>query len=102
MRISLASDGSRGCCSARRCSRCSSSPCTCSRCCTTARFTPGSPYLPVAVTIFLAAGVGGQLVMRFGFKPILTAGMALLAGGLYWFSHIAAHGGSLDRPRHWS
>ena len=42
----------------------------------------GLSYLPLAVTIILAAGVGGQLVTRFGFKPILAAGMLFVAVGL--------------------
>ena len=55
----------------------------------------GLSYLPLAVTIVLAAGVGGQLVSRFGFKPILAAGMLFVAVGLAWFSRIAVHGGFL-------
>jgi hypothetical protein len=55
----------------------------------------GLSYLPLAVTIIAAAGLGGPLVTRFGFKPILAAGWATLAGGLIWFSHIAVHGGFL-------
>ena len=55
----------------------------------------GLSYLPLAVTIILAAGIGGQFVTRFGFKPILAAGMALVAGGLLWFSRISVHGGFL-------
>ena len=53
----------------------------------------GLSYLPLAVTIIVAAGVGGQLVTRFGFKPILAAGMLFVAVGLAWFSRIAVHGG---------
>src|ERR687885_274898 len=34
----------------------------------------GLSYLPLALTIIIAAGLGGQLVTRFGFKPILAAG----------------------------
>src|SRR5262249_10067828 len=37
----------------------------------------GLSYLPLAVTIIVAAGLGGQLVTRFGFKPILATGMLL-------------------------
>ena len=61
-------------------------------------YTPihaGLSYLPLALTIIVAAGLGGQLVTRLGFKAILAAGMALIAGGLLWFSHIAVHGGFL-------
>src|SRR5881398_1583142 len=35
----------------------------------------GLSYLPLALTIIVAAGFGGQLVTRFGFKPVLAAGM---------------------------
>jgi EmrB/QacA subfamily drug resistance transporter len=55
----------------------------------------GLSYLPLALMIIVSAGLGGQLVTRFGFKPVLTAGMAIVAGGLLWFSHIAAHGSFL-------
>src|SRR5438270_7629761 len=40
----------------------------------------GLSYLPLALTIIVAAGLGGQLVTRFGFKPVLAAGMAFVAG----------------------
>jgi MFS family permease len=55
----------------------------------------GLSYLPLALTIIVAAGAGGQLVTRFGFKPILAAGMALIAAGLLWFHGIATHGSFL-------
>ena len=55
----------------------------------------GLSYLPLALTIIVAAAVGGQLVTRVGFKPLLAAGMAMIAGGLFWFSHIAVHGSFL-------
>ena len=55
----------------------------------------GLSYLPLAVTIIVAAGVGGQLVTRFGFKPILAGGLLLVALGLAWFSQISVHGGFL-------
>jgi EmrB/QacA subfamily drug resistance transporter len=53
----------------------------------------GLSYLPLAVTIIIAAGLGGQLVTRFGFKPILAAGMLFVSGGLVWFSGVSAGGG---------
>jgi EmrB/QacA subfamily drug resistance transporter len=55
----------------------------------------GLSYLPLALTIVFAAGIGSQLVTRFGFKPILAAGMLLVAGGLLWFSRISVNGGFL-------
>ena len=55
----------------------------------------GLSYLPLALTIVVAAGVGGQLVTRFGFKPILAVGMLLIALGLVWFSRVSAGGSFL-------
>ncbi len=55
----------------------------------------GLSYLPLAVTIIIAAGFGGQLVTRFGFKPILAAGMLFVALGLGWFSQVSVGGGFL-------
>jgi MFS family permease len=53
----------------------------------------GLAYLPLAVTIIVAAGLGGQLVTRFGFKPILASGMAFVAAGLLWFTQVSVGGG---------
>ena len=55
----------------------------------------GLSYLPLALTIVVAAGLGGQLVTRFGFKPTLAAGMAFVAVGLLWFSRVSVGGGFL-------
>jgi MFS family permease len=55
----------------------------------------GLSYLPLAVTIIVAAGFGGQLVTRFGFKPILAAGMAFVSLGLIWFSRVSVGGSFL-------
>jgi EmrB/QacA subfamily drug resistance transporter len=55
----------------------------------------GLSYLPLAVMIIVAAGLGGQLVTRFGFKPILAAGMLFVAAGLLWFSRVSVGGGFL-------
>jgi EmrB/QacA subfamily drug resistance transporter len=52
----------------------------------------GLAYLPLAVSIIIAAGVASQLVTRVGFKPILALGMLLVSGGLVWFSQISAGG----------
>ena len=55
----------------------------------------GLSYLPLAVTIILAAGIASQLVTKVGFKPILAAGMGLIAAGLVWFSQISVDGSFL-------
>jgi EmrB/QacA subfamily drug resistance transporter len=52
----------------------------------------GLSYLPLAVSIILSAGIASQLVTKVGFKPILAAGMALIAAGLAWFSQISVDG----------
>jgi EmrB/QacA subfamily drug resistance transporter len=54
----------------------------------------GLSYLPLAVGIILSAGGASQLVTRVGFKPVLIAGMLLIAVGLLWFSRVRAPGGS--------
>jgi EmrB/QacA subfamily drug resistance transporter len=54
----------------------------------------GVSYLPLAVGIILSAGAASQLVTRVGFKPVLIAGLLLIAGGLGWFSRVPAPGGS--------
>ena len=70
----------------------------------------GLSYLPLAVTIIIAAGFGGQLVTRFGFKPILAAWCCSRQEGSCTFGRIATgrelprrHPRSLatggDRPR---
>jgi EmrB/QacA subfamily drug resistance transporter len=56
----------------------------------------GLSYLPLAVTIIIAAGFGGEFVTRFGFKPILAAGMLFVAAGLVWFSRVSVGGGFIS------
>ena len=55
----------------------------------------GLSYLPLAVSIMLSAGFASGLVTKVGFKPILAAGMILIAGGLVWFSQISTDGSFL-------
>jgi hypothetical protein len=53
----------------------------------------GFSYLPLALTIILAAGIASQLVTRLGFKPVLLTGLAFIAAGLLWFSQVSVGGG---------
>ena len=55
----------------------------------------GVSYLPLAVTIILAAGVASQLVTRVGYRSVLATGMLLIAGGLLWFGQISPDGSYL-------
>ena len=52
----------------------------------------GLSYLPLAVSIILAAGIASQLVTKIGFKPVMAMGMGLVAAGLAWFSQISVDG----------
>jgi hypothetical protein len=53
----------------------------------------GVSYLPLALSIIVAAGIASQLVTKIGFKPVLATGMLLIAAGLAWFSQISVDGG---------
>ena len=55
----------------------------------------GLSYLPLAVSIMLSAGLASGLVTKVGFKPILAAGMVLIAAGLLWFSQVSVGGSFL-------
>ncbi|HVS99116.1 MAG TPA: MFS transporter [Solirubrobacterales bacterium] len=55
----------------------------------------GISYLPLAVTIILAAGIASGLVTKVGFKPVLATGMACVALGLIWFTRISVDGSFL-------
>jgi EmrB/QacA subfamily drug resistance transporter len=54
--------------------------------------TTGFQYLPLAVTIFVTAGMASTVVAKIGVRPTLTAGFVLAAIGLLWFSQISADG----------
>src|SRR5262249_18840916 len=51
----------------------------------------GLAYLPFTAALFLGAGAVAQLVPRIGARPLLLAGSAAAAGGLYWLSRITRH-----------
>ena len=55
----------------------------------------GLSYLPLAISIILAAGVAGQLVTRIGFKPVLVTGLLFVAVALAWFNQISPDGSYL-------
>ena len=58
-------------------------------------FTPlktGIGYLAVALTAVVASGAAQALVTKTGVKPALLAGLALVGGGLLYFTQISANG----------
>ncbi|GAA4818019.1 MFS transporter [Streptomyces ziwulingensis] len=52
----------------------------------------GFAYLPLSVSIIVAATAASTLVTRLGFKPVLMAGLAFVALGLAWFSQVRPDG----------
>ncbi len=56
----------------------------------------GLAYLPLAVGIIITAGATAGLVTRFGFKPVLVAGMFVTAAGLLWFTQVDVSGSYLS------
>ena len=51
----------------------------------------GLAYLPIMATVMVMAGVSAQLVTRIGARPLLLAGSAITAGGMFWLSRINEH-----------
>ena len=52
----------------------------------------GLTFLATAGTAVLSAGVAQALTTRFGAKPIIVIGLALLTGAMVWYSQIPVHG----------
>jgi EmrB/QacA subfamily drug resistance transporter len=52
----------------------------------------GLDYLAVALTAVIASGVAQGLVTRIGVKPALIFGLAMVGGGLVYFTQISANG----------
>jgi EmrB/QacA subfamily drug resistance transporter len=57
----------------------------------------GVAYLPFTVGIVAAAGLASQLVARIGPRPLILAGTAAAAGGMFWFSRLTEHAGYLGQ-----
>ena len=53
----------------------------------------GLAYLPFAVGVVIASGLASQLVPRVGPRPLIVAGAAMVAGGMFWFSRLTEHAG---------
>jgi hypothetical protein len=52
----------------------------------------GVAFLPLTAAVLAASGVATALVPRTGARPLLLAGGATSAGGLYWLSQLTEHG----------
>jgi EmrB/QacA subfamily drug resistance transporter len=53
----------------------------------------GIAYLPFAVGVVVASALASQLVPRIGPRPLIVAGAAMVAGGMFWFSRLTEHAG---------
>jgi MFS family permease len=52
----------------------------------------GLTFLATAGTVIPVAGLSQALVTRFGPRPVLTVGLALITGGMLWYTQIPTHG----------
>jgi len=52
----------------------------------------GVAFLPVTAAMLAASLTASALVQRIGARPLLVAGGAAAAGGLYWLSRMTEHG----------
>jgi EmrB/QacA subfamily drug resistance transporter len=52
----------------------------------------GVAYLPLTGGFIISSGIVSQLLGRVGTKPVVVAGAAIAAGGLYWLSRIPVDG----------
>jgi EmrB/QacA subfamily drug resistance transporter len=55
-------------------------------------FRSGAAYVPVAVMVGVAAGIGSGLITRIGTRPLIVAGAVIAAGGIFWLSMIGVDG----------
>ena len=51
----------------------------------------GLAYLPMSAAILATTGASPPLIPRIGARPLLLAGSAIAAGGLFWLSRITEH-----------
>jgi EmrB/QacA subfamily drug resistance transporter len=53
----------------------------------------GIAYLPFAIGVVIASALASQLMSRIGPRPLIVAGAAAVAGGMFWFSRLTEHAG---------
>jgi EmrB/QacA subfamily drug resistance transporter len=54
-------------------------------------FRTGVAFLPLTVALLAGSAAASMLVPRIGARPVLLAGGAASAGGLYWLSRVTEH-----------
>ncbi len=52
----------------------------------------GVAYVALTLTVIAFSGIGQALATRIGVRPVLTAGLALSAGGLVLYAQLPVHG----------
>jgi EmrB/QacA subfamily drug resistance transporter len=52
----------------------------------------GLTFLATAGTVVPVAGLSQALVTRLGPRPVMTIGLALITGGMLWYTQIPTHG----------
>jgi EmrB/QacA subfamily drug resistance transporter len=52
----------------------------------------GAAYLPITAGFAVAGGISSQLVTRIGTRPVVVAGCAVAAAGIYWVSRVPLGG----------
>jgi EmrB/QacA subfamily drug resistance transporter len=60
------------------------------------RYSPlqaGVRFLPSTVLIMITAPIAGRLADRIGPRPLMTFGLTLVAGALFWLTGITTHSG---------
>jgi EmrB/QacA subfamily drug resistance transporter len=53
----------------------------------------GIAFLPFAVGVVIGSGLASPLVARIGPRPLIVAGSAMVAGGMFWYSRLTEHAG---------
>jgi len=53
----------------------------------------GIAFLPFAVGVVIGSALASPLVARIGPRPLIVAGAAMVAGGMFWFSRLTEHAG---------
>jgi EmrB/QacA subfamily drug resistance transporter len=52
----------------------------------------GVSFLPLTIALLAASVTAGTVVSRVGVRPLLLAGAAASAGGMFWLSRVTEHG----------